>query len=155
MHLLRKLYRLSCRDRCLLVEATLVSAIAALTLMLMPFRWIAPWLGHHMATTPASQSAEDRRRARGIQRAIRITSRYAPWSSQCLAQAITATIMLRRRRMGGTVYLGIAKREDEGAIAHAWLRSGATIVTGENGRQDHAVISTFAFGRIELPTGSD
>ena len=102
-----------------------------------------------MAITPETQTDGDRYIVYRIQRAIRIASSYVPWKSQCLAQAIAATIMLRLRRIEGTVYLGIAKKEDDQAVAHAWLRSGKTIDTGARGREEHSVVSTFAFGAVQ------
>lgn len=153
MHLLRKLRRLSFSDHCLLVEAAFFSGVAGLMLTCLPFRWIAPWLGQHMAATSETHTDSDRVTAGRIQRVVRIAGKYVPWRAQCLAQAITGAMMLRRRKMAGTVYLGINRAEGKEAIAHAWLRSGSTIVTGGDGREDHAVISTFAFGPVELTSG--
>jgi hypothetical protein len=64
-------------------------------------------------------------------------------SATYLVQALAAKIMLTRRGICSTLYLGAAKA-GEGLAAHAWLRSGSVIVTGGPGRERFTVISTFA-----------
>jgi hypothetical protein len=129
----------------MLVEAAMLTSCACLALSLLPFRWIAPWLGGHMQVTPQTQLVNDRFNVQRVGTAIRRASRNLPWKAQCLAQVIAATAMLRLRGIEGTVYLGVAKEGDQNLIAHAWLRSGSTIVTGAEGLHGHSVIATFAF----------
>jgi hypothetical protein len=145
MRRLRKFIQLPLRDQRLLLEATFFIATARLALLVLPFRWIAPWRGKHMAVTSETQADRDDQIVRGVQEAIRRTSNNVPWKTQCLAQAIAATIMLQWRKIEGTVYLGIAKEGQTEVMAHAWLRSGRTIVTGSQGREQHSVVATFAF----------
>ncbi len=62
----------------------------------------------------------------------------------CRRQALAAKRMLRDPGLPSTLYLGVASDEDAGLKAHAWLRSGAVILTGSEGREDFTVVSTFA-----------
>ena len=74
-------------------------------------------------------------------------SSYTPWESACLAQAFAAKAMLRCRGITSTLYLGLAKNEQggqSGLLAHAWLRSGSLILTGEPGKDQYTVVATFA-----------
>ena len=50
--------------------------------------------------------------------------------------------------IANTLYLGVAREGGAGApaIAHAWLRSGHSVVTGAAGRERFTVVATFADG---------
>lgn len=132
--------RLSSADRGLLVEATLRLAVARLAL-LIPFRFVSPHLGAPMQET--SDDGADRALLRRVSWAIGAVSRRAPWRCRCLEQGIAAKMMLRRRRLPNTLYLGLARGERQ-LEAHAWLRSGTVYVTGGEGRERFSVVSTFA-----------
>ena len=75
--------------------------------------------------------------------AIELMSRYTPWESKCLVQAITGKLFLRQRRIENTLYLGVAKTQEESLIAHAWLRSGDDIVTGVCDSKEFTVVAKF------------
>jgi hypothetical protein len=56
-------------------------------------------------------------------------------------------LMLRRRRLPGTLYLGVAKpaANDVRKIdAHAWVRCGPDLLTGAAGHERFAVVASFA-----------
>ena len=76
--------------------------------------------------------------------AVVTMSHHLPWECKCLVQAIAGKKMLQRRRIGSTLYLGVAKEGENALVAHAWLRSGSMILTGARGRDRFAVVSTFA-----------
>jgi Transglutaminase-like superfamily len=54
--------------------------------------------------------------------------------------------MLRRRKIAGTLYLGIAEDAvaPELLTAHAWLRCGDVILTGESECEHFSMVSCFA-----------
>ena len=66
------------------------------------------------------------------------------WQSTCLVQAIAVQLMLNRRGIPGTLYLGAVKDKENKLHAHAWVRCGKSILTGAEGHQRFSVISTFA-----------
>jgi hypothetical protein len=76
--------------------------------------------------------------------AVGVMSRHTWWDSKCLAQAIAAQWMLRRRAVPGTLYLGMSKDGAQDLIAHAWVRSGHVILTGASRQRWFTVVSTFA-----------
>lgn len=138
---LRTLRSLSSADRGLLAEATLRLAVARLAIVLLPFRVISRHLGVHMEE--AADDVTDGALLRRISWAIGAVSRRAPWRCKCLEQGIAAKMMLRRRRVASTLYLGVARSESQ-VEAHAWVRSGTFIVTGGPGHERFSVVSTFA-----------
>jgi hypothetical protein len=131
------------RDRLLPLEAAACLGLSRLAILLLPFRWLIPLLGQQQHETPAADTPTLHPTLQGIARAVAVMSRHTPWENTCLVQAVAAKLMLRRRGIPSTLYLGVSKGE-QGLVAHAWLRSGACILTGDAGRQRFTVISTFA-----------
>lgn len=143
----RYLYRcleLSWSDRVLLAEAMVCLGIARLALMVVPFRRIAPYLGRQQCETPLAEASGQPASLCRIARAVSRVSPHTPWHNACLVQAIAAKMMLRRRGIPSTLYLGVMKHAATGFAAHAWLRSGGVVLTGALGRERFTVISTFA-----------
>ena len=127
-----------------MIEALLWLGLARLAIMALPFRWIAPRLGQHMAESAPTGAPAQANRLRRIAWAITVVGRRTPWESDCLAQALAGKMMLRRRGYQSTLYLGVTRNGDEGLDAHAWLRSGDLILTGVHGKERFTVVSTFA-----------
>jgi len=128
----------------LLREALIALAVARGAMALLPFRSIAAWLGTPGAESPATATAEQIHTAQEIGWAVGVLARRVPWDGRCLAQALAATGMLRRRGLEGTVSFGASRGESEGFDAHAWLRLGSCVVTGGPGHQRFKTFTTFA-----------
>jgi hypothetical protein len=129
------------RDRLLLLEALICLGLARSAIVLIPFRRIAPYLGQQHET-PATDTPALRLTLQRVARAVATVSQHTSWESTCLVQAMAAKLMLKRRGIYSTLYLGVLK-EAKGLAAHAWLRSGSLILTGGSGHQRFTVISTF------------
>lgn len=141
---IKKFFALSWRDRCLFIEAFYLTGLVRLAILLLPFRWLSRFLGVHMRESPMNEDAKKIALAKWIGRMIEAVSRYTPWESKCLVQAIVGKIMLRRRGINNTLYLGVGRGEGHGLVAHAWLRCGETIITGGQNLERYAVVSKFA-----------
>lgn len=79
--------------------------------------------------TPVSgASAEHASTARDVERAVRRAGRLVP-AHTCLSRALTAFVMLRRRRQSAELRLGAA-RSDAGTLqVHAWVEAdGRTLL---------------------------
>lgn len=137
----------------LLIEAIILTGLSRAAVRILPFRWIAWPLGEHMSSTPDEPDASHEAILQRVKWAVGTASQHVPWNANCLAQAIAATLMLRLRRVAGTIYFGVMKDDQGEHQAHAWLRSGETIVTGARGMQTYTVVSTFAFPRWSTKHG--
>ncbi len=149
MRLLRrviKFFALSWRDQRLFMEAFCLTGVVRLTILLLPFRWLAPFLGKHMMESPTKEGVVKLAAAQRIGRVVETVSRYTPWESKCLVQAIVGKIMLRQRGINNTLYLGVGRNEGKSLVAHAWLRCGERIITGGRGRERFAMVGKFADG---------
>ena len=94
--------------------------------------------------SPITDAGENRSEIQRIKWAIQAICRRVPGTRQCLVQGLAAKWMLQRRRIPSTLYFGVAKDPKGSLKAHAWLRSGTQMVTGAEGRNQYAVIATFA-----------
>lgn len=144
MSRLNKFFALSAADRTFLLEAVFWLGLARLAILMLPFRWIAPLLGTNMAQTPPTAAAAPEDILDRISWALTTASRHLPWECKCLARAMAGKAMLRRRGLASTLYLGLAKDVDATLLAHAWLRCGNRIITGETEMAEFRTIATFA-----------
>lgn len=77
-------------------------------------------------------------------RAVRRADSLLPWNSKCLTQAIATKRLLERYDIKSTLFLGVGKDEHQKLIAHAWLKSGKRILSGEKGHERFTIVAKFA-----------
>lgn len=124
----------------LLAEAVVSLAIARLAIVTIPFRRIAPRLGRAgVESGPEYVRADELER---ISWALWAAGSRLPWRCKCLEQGFAAKLMLRRRKVPHTLYLG-ARHAQVGLDTHAWVRSGVTAVTGGTG-DGFAIVASYA-----------
>jgi hypothetical protein len=128
----------------LLGEAFFALAVARTAMACLPFRRIAFWLGAPGTETPQTAPAAQIQIASDIGWAVGALARRVPWDSRCLAQALAASGMLRRRGLEGTVSFGADRGESRELVAHAWLRFGPCMVTGGAGHDRFKVFTSLA-----------
>ena len=141
---LQRVARIQGSQKRLLGEALIALLIARGAMAFLPFRRIATWLGTPGAESPASVTEEEIQIAEEVGWAVGVMARRVPWDGRCLAQALAATGMLRRRGLEGTVSFGACPGESAGFDAHAWSSLGSCIVTGGAKHERFKVFTTFA-----------
>jgi hypothetical protein len=142
---LRTYLRLPWRDKALVFEALAWLGFMRLAVLTIPFKRVSTWLGQEGASTPETSPPQPQAQtALRVARAIRSIQPFTPWDSNCLAQALAARQMLRRRGLACTTYLGATIEVQKGIVAHAWLRCGPWILTGAKGHKGYKVVATFA-----------
>lgn len=124
--------RLPWRIKKLLPEAFLLSGYCRFALLKQPFVKIEPCLGEK-GKEMCPYDVMDADRINSVKTAISCVCRHTPWESKCFVQALTAKLMLVRRRIPGTLYLGLRNAENGAMIAHAWTKCGDIYVTGGRG----------------------
>lgn len=133
-------------QKSLLGEALLGLVAARAAMLFLPFRRIAAWLGSPGALGAGVVSEAEILIAREVGWAVGVVARRVPWDGRCLAQALAASWMLRRRGLEGTVSFGAGRAgaAEAGFSAHAWLQVGPCIVTGGPGHERFQRFTTFA-----------
>lgn len=96
------------------------------------FKRLSKQLGE-LNATPVQPNGKPRPEALQLADSIRRISEVVPWESKCLVQAVVAKILLKKREIHSTLYLGVRKTDDGSSLeAHAWLDVGEqTILGGE------------------------
>lgn len=140
---LNRYRRLPGSRRLLLCEALIAMALARFGLAFLPFRRIALWLGIPETESPVNAAAEQVEVATEIGWAVGCLARRVPWDSRCLAQALAATWMLRRRGLEPTLSFGVDLEKHREFVAHAWLRFGSCLVTGGVSHERFKTLASF------------
>lgn len=141
---LKKIMKLSSGDKSILFEAFLISGLIRFAILFIPFRKLAVIYGKSKEESTRSISEVEKETIFRIGWAVEQISCRTPWQSKCLVKALTAQIMLARRKISSTLYLGVAKSNDNKLLAHAWVRSGQVIITGARQRAGFKEVAKFA-----------
>jgi hypothetical protein len=93
-------------------------------------RDLVPAAGAPPAGQLAGGGQAERQTALDVSWAVTRVAAYFPLSAMCLAQALAARAMLRRRGIGSMMHVGVARSEAAPFEAHAWLEAAGVEVTG-------------------------
>ncbi len=141
---LSKLRRRTGAERKMLLAAFFWLTLTRIAIAIVPFERIARWI--HL--TPGEDTASNLAPlAETIGWAVQVAASRTPWTSTCLAQALAGTVLLRQQQLPGTLYLGVKKNRLNQVDAHAWLRSGDRVLTGNQNLQQYAVVGKFSISR--------
>ena len=134
---------LSAAERNRTLEAVLYLLVVRLVFGVLPFARALRLLAISRADPGNGVVAAEE--AGAVGRAVGLAARHVPFRAACLQQAFAALLMLRRRDLAATVYLGLARDSGgQGLEAHAWSRSGGVPVTGGAAARRFATVATFA-----------
>ena len=111
-------------------------------MLLLPFRRVAAWCGEQ-GVELSSDYQVNPAFLEVLSWSVETAARYGFWDCRCLTQALAAKAMLRRRGLESTIYFGLANPEKKELEAHAWLRCGERLVTGEEGHQKFSEVARF------------
>jgi hypothetical protein len=112
-------------------------ALAAVALRAAPFHRLTGKGGDG-----ANAATADVRRGFEVAAAVRRAARLSPQRFRCLAQALAARAMLRRRGLSGRLHLS-AGRGEGGIEAHAWLSLGDAVVLGRGAPPGQVELARF------------
>lgn len=136
----------------LLLPAWVLTAVARAMVLLLPFKWLAPRLGHYAGVAAYIPLADEetQSRALSIGRAVRMAAKLAPWDANCQTQAITARCLLGVFNVPYTVFYGVASAPEQAMKAHAWVCCGPVQVTGGYAFGDFTVVAVFTDLKLPL-----
>ena len=143
----KKFVRLSNFEKRLFVEAYLILGLMRLAVSNVSFKRLTKKLQKSEGERVMSAlQADTVSVAEKIGEVIRKASKNTPWESACLAQALTAEFMLKRRGIPGIFYLGVMKDESVPAKmkAHAWSKCADRVLTGAP-YEGFTVLSSFSW----------
>lgn len=118
------------RVKFLFAEAFITSAWVKLCLVCFPFKRVLGWLGSSNTETESEPDEQTLLLRRNIKSALQLCKKYAPWPTECYTMALTGKLLLRRRNINSTLYIGFKKSPEGKYMGHAWLRSKDTYISG-------------------------
>lgn len=116
--------------KALFIEALLISAWVKLTLKFFPFRKVMNWLGTSMQESDLNENSETLAIRRQVKSTLKLCKRYAFWPTECYTLSLTGKLLLKRRNINSTLYIGFLKNETGNYKGHAWLRANDTYISG-------------------------
>ena len=140
----QRFFELNRAERSLFIQAFLLSIIYSFYILIVPKRIIFKWLGNKGVESSFEPISETLSEIFQVEKSIRRAVRYLPWKTKCFAQAISAKRLLQQKNISSTIYLGVAKKEKDRMIAHAWLRCGNRIVTGKEEMKNFTPVLCFS-----------
>ena len=147
MRLIKKIQSFFRADRTvkiLFLRAFLLSAIVKFTLVFLPFRKVMNWQGKINMESPDRRDDASIEFRKSLQSAMNLCDKYTFWKTECYTQALTAKIILNKKGIPGTVYIGFTKNEKGEYKGHAWLRSYDRVITGDSEKNMYTVHSFYS-----------
>lgn len=126
---LRKFVRLSAAEQRLLITAALLLAAMRLALWVLPFATLRRMVAR-LARTPSRARRGAPHSPERVGWAVQTAGRSMPACGNCLAQALTAHVLLRRLGYENRLRLGVARGAASPLEAHAWVESGGAVLVG-------------------------
>lgn len=120
--------------------------IAKVLILAVSFDRLCPWFGDRTGIEPLRPLIDPSQVSRAVQigSVIRMASRYTPWNSNCLPQAIVARVLLGFYRIPYAMYFGLMRDPSTpGLQAHAWVAAGRVDVTGGASFSRFTVVAMF------------
>lgn len=148
MHKLKIFYHLGIKNQWLLIRAYFLSGVFRFAIVFLPFKYVKRYLGEAKVESPYEVNEESYREARRIRSMVLLACKYTPWESKCLVRAMLVQYFLKQKNIATTVYLGVNKDDFNNMKAHAWIRCGEMIITGQY-EKDH-FIQVASFSNINL-----
>jgi hypothetical protein len=128
----------------LFAEALITSAWVKLTLKFFPFKKVMKWLGTAQHESEKAESPETLVKRKQIKTALQLCNRYAFWPTECYTLSLTGKLLLKRRDISSTIYIGFNKAEDGKYQGHAWLRANDTYISGLKEARTFTIHSLFS-----------
>lgn len=144
MHKLKVFFELGFKKQLMLIEAFILSGLYRFAIIFLPFKYVKRQLGE--AKKESTYKVDDAiyQEAKHIRFIVLLACKYTPWESKCLVRAMLVQHFLKRKKIPTTIYLGVNKDELNEMKAHAWIRCGDMIVTGQYEKDHFIQVASFS-----------
>lgn len=142
MILLTRFIHLPFSKKYLFFEAMLLLLLARLALACLPFRVIQSYLSR-LPKQPEVDGYERTQIRENVKWAVLRAVNYLPGKTVCFPRGIAAQAMLRRRRIGTTLYYGATSKSGGGLTSHVWVQDGTEDVTGTEESTNFKIVAKY------------
>jgi Transglutaminase-like superfamily len=141
---LKRFIQLSPEKRPLLLKTVLIVGAVRIGLWLLPFGAL-----QRLAERAGKKSGAPHPVQRLIW-AVKAASRRIPGAT-CLTQALAAQVLLARSGHDSSIHFGVAKDDQRGFEAHAWLTAGGQILIGGSEADRYAALAAWKSESLNTP----
>ncbi|GIM27394.1 hypothetical protein CPJCM30710_00600 [Clostridium polyendosporum] len=131
-------------EKFLFFEAFILTGISRMAILYIPFKRVKRYMGSYNVESPFEVENSVYETTKKVKCAVLRASKYTPWESKCLVQALTVQRMLKKRKISSTIYLGVNKDKGDKMQAHAWCRVGELTITGGELKQYFTQVAKFS-----------
>jgi hypothetical protein len=143
-HKIRTAVQMPAGNKLLFLEALYTSAYVRIALSFLPFKIVKAWLGQTNFRPDVQLTPDQVRQVNRTYHTLKLCDRYALWKTECYTLALTGKILLRRRNIPSTLYIGWKKKEDK-FEGHAWLKTpDGSVISGNLGLDTFSVNAYFS-----------
>ena len=144
MHKLKIFLNLGFKNQWMFIEGFLLSGYYRFAMIYLPFKYLKKQMG-----IPKTESIYDvdhliYKEAKNIRSIVMLICKYTPWESKCLVRALLVQHFLKRKKIASTIYLGVNEDDMNHMKAHAWIRCGEMIVTGQYEKDHFIQVANFS-----------
>lgn len=125
----------------------LLCGLARTAVMMLSYKRLSKYFGHCCQQTVASTMISTSQLQQGIvlKRSIQLASRYTPWTSNCLVQALVAKFWCQHYAIPYMFYIGFQKNaaKPSGLGGHAWVTAGPVTLSGGDSFDTFSVLVSY------------
>ena len=127
----RRFWYLTRREKFFFLESCILLLVANATVKMIAFRHINRFLHHWSDRLQKAVPSDDMRSdIELIDLSLSRAANVLPGRNLCLSRSITKLIMLHRRSIPAVLFAGVKCLEDSSLTAHAWVRAGDCVTSG-------------------------
>jgi Transglutaminase-like superfamily len=127
----RRFWYLTRREKFFFLESCILLLVANATVKMIAFRHINRFLYHWSDRLQKAVPSDDMRSdIELIDLSLSRAANVLPGRNLCLSRSITKLIMLHRRSIPAVLFAGVKCLEDSSLTAHAWVRAGDCVTSG-------------------------
>ena len=131
MSRVRRFWYLTRREKFFFLESCILLLVANVSVKMIAFRHINRFLNYWSNRMQKVVPPDDvRSDLELIDLSLSRAANVLPGRNLCLSRSITKLIMLRRRSIPAVLFAGVKCLEDSSLTAHAWVRAGDCIPSG-------------------------
>ncbi len=130
-------------EKTLFLESLFYLIFAYIALKLTAWKRILPMIGELKKESAKITNPGNTEVLNEIKVAMKRAHSAVPLGSKCFIMAIGTRLMLNRRKITSTIYIGF-KKGNEDFEGHAWIRSEDIILAGGAGRNDYEIIAYYS-----------
>ena len=146
---LGKFWSLTRREKEFLFEASILLFASNASIKAIPFRHIDRFLRTRW-NDGIQGDIDHEQEIRLVKHSISRAANVLPWKSLCLSRSIAQFIMLRRRGIPATLFLGVRFSGHSSLDAHAWVDTGPSGNDKRSDGSDFAIVTSIGIGVVDL-----